>query len=167
MFAITTFQNVNACVSKLFATISPRQRAWKALKVTLVQLSPLTSPLLAVYLGMVFLLEILCITASVLALGRVPWYMYMFFPRIGVQAFVVRIVMFNKLIFIYEASERLQQRWILWCAMKGSKCFFRWKVKLKFRQLKALQPIGFSYSSLGTITKTQERITIFQIKLLN
>lgn len=153
VLSLTMLQNIRLCVVKIFA-LKPKLGALKALKLVLVHLNSLTSALLTVYLGMIFVLEIICMTGSVVAVGRVPWYMYVFFPWIALQVFAFIVVTFSVLIYINSESKRLKQHWVWWCAGKGSKFFILWKLKIKYRQLKALQPIGFTYASLGTVTKS-------------
>lgn len=164
MIALTTFQNIRLCVLKMF-TVKPQVGYWKALRFALIQLNALTSSLLSLNLGMIFLLEIICITASVVAVSHLPWYMYIFFPWIGIQVFAFIIVMFSMLIYIHSESKRLKHHWIWWCAGKWSKVFISWKLKVKYRQFMALQPIGFTYASLGTVTKSTR--TDYYYSILN
>lgn len=133
MFAITGFQNIQSCVSRLFLS-NPKPSAWRALMLVLAYVYSFSFPLLSLQLGMIFWLEIVYITGSVLAAGQIPWYMYIFFPWIGMQAFVIIVVLFSKIVYIHMESMILKQHWVLWCTRRGSRFLTFWKIKLKYRE---------------------------------
>lgn len=164
VLALSTFQNIKLCVLKLFVE-KPQPNIWKMLKLVISQINAMTSPLLSAYLSMIFLVEIVCITSSVVAVGRLPWFMHLFFPWIAIQCFVAIMVIFSSLIYIHTASKQLKQRWMFLCTGNGNKLLNLWKVKIQRREVKALQPIGLTYASLGTVTKSTR--TDYYYSILN
>lgn len=164
MLFISWFEEIKICVSVLLKS-SPRLTTWHTLRVIILVANESLSILLSLYLGVTFLLEIICVTLSVVAADRFSWYTYMFFPWIGLLVLFGIGIIFYQMVFIHTESKRVKHSWILFCTKNKGKILNLWNVKIKVRELKALQPIGFTYGSLGTVkraTRTDYYFSILQ-----
>lgn len=141
------------CVFRL-SSRSPNFLMWKTLKIAYLMTNKVLSLIFSLYLTLVFLVEILCMTSSVLALGKMTWYLYIIFPGMGVAAVLVVSVVFHETINGYSESAVLRRNWRFWCAKDKQNGGSSSQFKLAYKYLLSVHPLAFSYLTIGRITKT-------------
>lgn len=152
IIAIASSKALKSCVFRL-SVQAPDFKMWHALRIFFQIANIPVAYLLSLYLGPVFLMEILCISGAVLAIGKMPWFMYMIFPFIGIIAAVEIFVIFYELVYGHAGSIVLQKNWLVWYATVGNRSNSRFQLKVGRRILESMQPLAFNYSSMGHITK--------------
>lgn len=157
LYAILWFQDFENCVN-LLASMLPNFSKWSALKSVFVTGNDALSSFISLYLGVVFLLEIVFITVSLVDMDNMPWFVYFNFPLFTGLSLIIISEIFSQAVRIHSGSSRLKQIW----GWKSAKCMFvhgrenGFAKRLLQRSLKCIHPIAFnygSYGSMGTVTK--------------
>lgn len=157
---ISLFHHIEQIIKWLSAMPQPCLLKWRRFRVAFFPGVLPLSWLVAINLAMIFLLEVLCITASVVAIGTLPWYEYGYFPLVTCVAGVVLMIMFYEMVSCYRESYFLRQKWVHYCGGREARSRNQRDMSLLFRTLKSMQPISIRYGSLGTIT-TETRTSYY------
>lgn len=128
-------------------------RKWRILQIEFQTSHELVSRALSIALGGVFSLEVVAITGSILAIGKIPWYKYFIFPFTMIIAAILMSQFFREIICLHTKSLFVKQKWILWCTTVKNRNRHRFGLKLADKLLKVMKPLAFSYGSLGSFTK--------------
>lgn len=152
LLAIYMFGLCSKCIQQM-AIRAPIINDWRALRVLFIIANQLISVLITLYLAIVFYVLIICNTETILAAGKIPWILYLFYPLIGSMTSVIIVILFLLLISSHVESNTLKYKWMCYCGLSVVLKRDRFQRKILFKSLQSMQSITFSYGSLGKFTK--------------
>ncbi len=144
-------QNVDVC----------SLRKWREFLILFKLGNEYGSTMLTVVLCSLFHLMVLCYTVAILTPGRVPWGIYMFIPTYCIIISVIIAIVFYLLVNLSEDSKRIKIHWRKCCAVLAREDIRT--ARMLGKHVKCMQNIGFSYSSLGTVTKETRTDYIYSV----
>lgn len=153
LILIYKFSLCRKCVQCFFKGNIPCINGYRALRILFIIANQFCSLILSLYFGMIFYLIIICATISVVAVNKVPWTLYVFFPVIGAISFIIVAILFYLTVFMADDCTKLINKWIWFCGTNFSQPGNRFKLKIFYKTWLSIQKIAFSYGSWGTITK--------------